>query len=152
MKLLDVLTDQTILTDLQARDKITALSELLAPLCHANTPPREALIEVLLERERLGSTGIGNGIAIPHGKLEGIGDLILIFGKSRRGVSFDAMDNKPVHIFFVILTPAASTGLHLKVLARISRLLRDPAIRDALRRASSADMVRAAIAPMDEDF
>ncbi|TYT75880.1 PTS sugar transporter subunit IIA [Desulfobotulus mexicanus] len=152
MKLLDIMTRDTILTDLQAKDKPAVLEELLASLSQTSAPPKEVLMQVLLEREMLGSTGIGDGIAIPHGKLDSLEDILLIFGKSRRGVSFDAMDNRPVHLFFVILTPGAATGLHLKILARISRLLREPSVKNRLRQASSPEMVLEAIAPMDEDF
>ncbi|MDY0163892.1 PTS sugar transporter subunit IIA [Desulfobotulus sp.] len=152
MKLLDVLTHETIITDLQARDKMAALEELVAPLARQKNLPKEELMRVLLERERLGSTGIGDGIAIPHGKLETLPHLALAFGKSRRGVSFDSLDNKPVHLFFVILTPLTETGLHLQVLARISRLLRNASLKEELRKAASPERVCELLSPMDEDF
>ena len=101
----------------------------------------EAMLQVLLERERLGSTGIGEGIAIPHGKLQGLDEILLSFGRSSEGISFDAMDGKPVHLFFLLMAPENSAGLHLKILAKISRMLKDPALRDNLLRAMGKERI-----------
>src|SRR5581483_8411841 len=93
----------------------------------------KATVEVLLEREKLGSTGIGQGIAIPHAKSEQANDVAAAFGLSRRGVQFDSLDGEPVYIFFVLVAPPNAAALHLKALARISRLLKDKFFRQALR-------------------
>jgi PTS system nitrogen regulatory IIA component len=107
---------------------------------------------VLLEREQLGSTGIGGGIGIPHGKLKALDELILGFGLSRQGVDFESMDGRPTHIFFLLITPENSTSLHLKLLARISRLLKNEAFREKLMQARSVEDVILAIEPVDESF
>ncbi|HQC23908.1 MAG TPA: PTS sugar transporter subunit IIA, partial [Syntrophales bacterium] len=107
---------------------------------------------VLLEREKLGSTGIGDGIAIPHGKLKGLERLVISFGRSRQGVDFDAIDGKPVHIFFLLMAPESSTGQHLKALAKISRMLKDPGFRSDLMAAENAEEIYRKIAEKDESY
>ena len=92
-----------------------------------NSLDRQEVIRVLQERERLGSTGIGEGVAIPHGKLKDLKRLLISFGRSRSGVDFDSMDGKPAHLFFLLVAPEESVGVHLKTLARISKLLKNPA-------------------------
>jgi PTS system nitrogen regulatory IIA component len=96
----------------------------------------EELVRVLLEREMLGSTGIGDGVAIPHGKLHIIPEMIVAFGRSHKGVDYDSMDSKPVYLFFLLVTPEGMPGEHLRALARISRILKNPGLRDSLRQAS----------------
>ena len=110
------------------------------------------IVRVLLEREKLGRTGIGNGIGIPHGKLKGIDSLILGFGLSRKGVDFDSMDGQPTHIFFLLISPENSAGLHLKLLAQISKILKVDAFRERLLTASNAEDIYEAIRNVDEDF
>ena len=101
----------------------------------------EEVIRVLLEREKLGSTGIGDGVAIPHGKLRGLKDLFISFGRSRGGVEFDSMDGKPVNLVFLLVAPEESVGVHLKTLARISKLLKNPAVRQRLVGASGSQEI-----------
>jgi len=113
---------------------------------------RDEIVHVLMERERLGSTGIGGGIGIPHGKLKTLETLVLGFGLSRTGVDFESMDGKPTHIFFLLLTPENSTGLHLKVLARISRILKNELLKERLMTAADADEICAIIREEDEEF
>ncbi|MBI5445185.1 MAG: PTS sugar transporter subunit IIA, partial [Deltaproteobacteria bacterium] len=96
-------------------------------------------VGVLLDREKLGSTGIGEGIAIPHGKLRELDRVVGVFGRSRPGVDFDSMDGAPVHLLFLLLAPEASASSHLKALARISRLLRDRSFREELLRTDSRE-------------
>jgi PTS system nitrogen regulatory IIA component len=110
------------------------------------------LMEVLVEREKLGSTGIGDGIAIPHGKMVGLGELMLSFGRSRAGVDFDSLDGKPAHLFFLVVAPDNSAGTHLKALARISRLLKSNAVRQELMEASDAREIYEIIESQDEEF
>src|SRR5207344_3024542 len=92
----------------------------------------EALHKVLEEREQLASTAIGDGIAIPHGKLDAVGQLVGVLGRAPAGLEFESIDGKPTHIVFMLVAPSSSTGVHLKALARLSRLFRDAAFRDGL--------------------
>ena len=117
MKILDVLPREAILADLRAQDKKSILEELVEPIARLKSADLDELVLVLMERERLGSTGIGSGMGIPHGKLKNLDELVLGFGLSRKGVDFESMDGRPTHIFFLLMTPENSTGLHLKVLA-----------------------------------
>ena len=94
---------------------------------------------MLAERERLGSTAIGDGIAIPHGKIRGVNRIVGVFGRHSKGVDFDSLDGNPTHLFFVLVAPEESTSLHLKALARVSRLFRDGSFRERLEAAASAE-------------
>ena len=152
MKILDVLKKEAVLTDLKAGDKKGVLEELATPLARIAGLAHHDLVKVLLERERLGSTGIGGGIGIPHGKLKNLDQLVLGVGISRNGVDFDSMDSRPTHIFFLLVTPENSTGIHLKVLAQISRLLKDDLLKDRLMDAADAEAVLALIHERDEEF
>ena len=109
-------------------------------------------LEVLLDRERLGNTGIGDNIAIPHGKLPQLSRLMLCFGRSLKGVDFDSMDGKPSHLFFMLLAPVNSAGLHLKALAKISRMLMSQPFRDNLMQAKGAEEIYRLIAERDAEF
>ena len=152
MKILDVLDRQSICANLKSGDKKGILEELAAPVAETTGISRDEIIRVLLERERLGSTGIGGGIGIPHGKLKQLQELVLGFGLSRAGVDFESMDGKPTHIFFLLLTPENSTGLHLKVLARISRILKNDPFKQKLLTAATEEEIYALIKEEDEDF
>ncbi len=140
MKISELLNPEAIVADLQAADKSSLLAELTDALLRVeDTIDREEVIHVLQERERLGSTGIGEGVAIPHGKLKNIDHLMLSFGRSRNGVDFDSMDGRPAHLFFLLIAPENSVGVHLKTLARISKLLKNADVRQKLQRAESKD-------------
>jgi len=152
MKILDVLDRNAINCDLKASGKTDVLEELAAPLAQAAGLDLGTLVKVLIERERLGSTGIGSGVGIPHGKLKDLSAIALGFGVSRSGVAFESMDGKPTHIFFLLLTPENSTGLHLKLLARISRLLKHEPFKEKLLRAESRDEIFQVIQDEDEEF
>lgn len=152
MKIIDVLNTEAINVNLSARDKKGVLEELVAPVASAAGATTDQLVKVLLERERLGSTGIGGGIGIPHGKLKNMESLILGFGLSRQGVNFESMDGRPTHIFFLLLTPENSAGIHLKLLARISRLLKNDAFKEQLMQSQTVEDIIAAISQEDEDF
>ncbi len=142
MNLTEILKRDFILEELEARNQHEVLDELVRVFAMGGVRfDPEAMLQVLLERERLGSTGIGDGIAIPHGKLQGLDEILLSFGRSSEGISFDAMDGKPVHLFFLLMAPENSAGLHLKILAKISRMLKDPALRDNLLRAKSKERI-----------
>lgn len=152
MKILDILNKETIIADLKATDKKGVLEELGAIAAGPAGINLEEIARVLMDRERLGSTGIGGGIGIPHGKLKDLESLILGFGLSRKGVDFESMDNRPTYIFFLLLTPENSTGLHLKLLARISRILKNELFKEKLLEAKNREEILAAIDEEDEDF
>jgi len=152
MKILDVLPKDAIIADLKARDKQGVLRELVGPIASLTGLDSEQILRVLMERERLGSTGIGNGIGIPHGKLKALDNLILGFGLSHRGVDFESMDGRPTYIFFLLVTPENSTGLHLKLLARISKILKHDPFRERLLRAADQHQIHSIIQEEDEDF
>ncbi len=152
MKILDALQRETILADLKSRDKKGILEELVTPVAHIAGINQKDLVRVLMERERLGSTGIGGGIGIPHGKLKNLKTLLLGFGISRKGVDFESMDGRPTHIFFLLITPENSTGLHLKLLARISKILKNEAFKERLLNATDNDEIFSIIEEEDEEF
>ena len=112
----------------------------------------QEMSRVIQERENLGSTGIGEGMAIPHGKMKDLNDFFILFGRSREGVDFQSMDNKPAHLFFLLLAPEDSASTHLKVLARISRLLMDGGFRKNLMEATSADEIYRIIVEEDNKY
>jgi nitrogen PTS system EIIA component len=150
MKITDILSPDAIIPDLKGVTKPTVLAEI-AQLLAAKHPEiaLEDLKAVLAERERLGSTAIGDGIAIPHGKLRGVTKIIGAFGRHIKGVDFESLDGGPTHLLFVLIAPEDSASLHLKALARVSRLLKDPAFRDKLLAAPDAAQIFKLIA--DED-
>jgi len=152
MKILDVLQKEAIIPDLKSRTKAEVLDELVVPVARLAGVSREELVKVLLERERLGSTGIGGGIGIPHGKLRHLDNLIIGFGLSRKGVDFESLDGAPTRIFFLLVTPENSTGLHLKMLARISRVLKNEPFRERLLQAGDSDEIYQIVKEEDEEF
>jgi PTS system nitrogen regulatory IIA component len=152
MKILEVLAKESILENLTGTDKKSVLEELVVPVSKISGINADLLVKVLMDREQLGSTGIGGGVGIPHGKLKDLDSLVLGFGLSRNGVDFESMDGKPTHIFFLLLTPENSTGLHLKLLARISRLLKNESFRDKLLNAVDPDEIFSVIEAEDEEF
>ncbi len=153
MRLTDILDQELVLPDLQGQNKREVLNEFAALLdSREKIRDQNGFLEVILAREALGSTGIGEGIAIPHGKLKNLDRLVLSFGISHKGVDFDAMDGNPVHIFFVLIAPEDSPGDHLKALARISRVLKNRAFRERLLEAASADGLYQLICEEDEKY
>ena len=130
MKLAEIIHPELICTDLTSSGKTDVLSELGALFVNKlHAVDANEITKILVERERLATTGIGEGVAIPHGKTDGIDTIYAAVGISRTGVPFDSIDNLPVHIFVALLAPLSSSGDHLRALARISRLLKDPEIR-----------------------
>jgi PTS system nitrogen regulatory IIA component len=132
MHLEEYLQPEFVIGELAAETKHAVLAELVAPL-KALWPDFDAerALRVLEERESLGTTGIGDGVAIPHGKMESLERIVIVVGRSLKGVNFDALDFKPCRIFFLVLAPEHVAGLHLRILAQISRLLSDEAFRHA---------------------
>ena len=140
MKITDILSADMIIPDLKGTTKPDILSELAKLLTskYKEISLRD-LLAVLAERERLCSTAIGDGIAIPHGKLRGVAKIIGAFGRHVNGVDFDSLDGGPSQLFFVLVAPEDSASLHLKALARVSRLLKESSFRDHLIAAKDAD-------------
>ena len=138
MKIMDFLSEQAVACRLTAKDKpgvIAELVQLLGRSGEAKEKDLPKMHEVLLNREALGSTGIGQGVAIPHGKTSCVTRLVAAFGVSQEGVEFGSLDGEPAYLFFLLVAPEDSAGPHLKALARISRLLKDKYFRDLLRQA-----------------
>ena len=153
MKILDILAKESIIPELKGKSKKQVLEELIdALLQHKPHLDRDRLMAVLLERERLGSTGIGDGIAIPHGKMRDLDQLVLSFGRSSQGVDFESMDGKPVHLFFLLVAPENCAGIHLRALAKIARLLKNGAVRKKLGNVGDREEVYSIIQLEDEDF
>ncbi|MEJ2090714.1 MAG: PTS sugar transporter subunit IIA [Syntrophobacterales bacterium] len=152
MKIIDFLNQDCVIADMTATSKQAALEELAATL----VPGPEGLelakvVDVLMERERLGSTGIGDNVAIPHGKLDDLSALKLVFGRSLKGVDFESMDGKLTHLFFLLLAPINSAGLHLKALAKISRMLMNATFRENLMQAPQGQDIYQLLATKDQE-
>jgi PTS system nitrogen regulatory IIA component len=142
-----------VVADMTSRGKEEALAELAARI-RARMPDLDAdeLLKILLERERLGSTGIGDGVAIPHGKVKNVKELMLAFGRSRAGVNFNSLDGRPAHLFFLLIAPDQAVGEHLKMLARISRILKDPVTRKRLSDAPDSAAIYNVIKEQDSSY
>ncbi len=141
MKLSDILKKESVRGELMATDKKSVLEELASLI--ADVYPQlntNQVLKVLLEREKLGSTGVGNGVAIPHGKIAGLNSIICVFGRSKEGIDFQAHDRKVANLFFVLLAPENAVGNHLQALARLSRLLKSEQIREVLGSAKSDEL------------
>lgn len=151
MKIAEFLREDLILPDLVSNEKPAVLAELCTALGRSGIP-QDRLAEALIEREKLGSTGIGEGVAIPHGKLAGIPGLLAAFGRSKKGVDFAAIDGRPTHLFFVLFAPENSAGIHLKALARISRLFKSPQFRKGIMDAPDASSIFKLISEEDAKY
>jgi nitrogen PTS system EIIA component len=143
MEIEDLITPESVIARLRATSKKQALQELAKRAAEMTSLHERAIFEVLLERERLGTTGVGDGIAIPHGKLPELKRLYGLFARLDTPVDFDAVDDQPVDLIFLLLAPETAGADHLKALARISRLLRDRSICEKLRGADQADAIYA---------
>lgn len=138
MKIKDFLCPDAISSDLKAKDKEEIIDELVSLLISSGSiqkKHKQKVVEIILAREALGSTAIGQGIAIPHGKSDSVTDMVAGLGVSKKGVNFDSLDGEPAHIFFILIAPLDSAGPHLKALARVSRLLKDKYFRESLKSA-----------------
>lgn len=150
MKIVDLLDITAIAPEMAARSKAQALEEMVDLLLRAHPQlVRSEVLSVLAEREELGSTGIGDGVAIPHGKLKGLDHLLMAFGRQRAGIDFDAIDGRPAFLFFLLLAPENEATLHLKALARISKILRRDDVRRRLLDAPDAAVLREIIGQED---
>jgi fructose-specific phosphotransferase system IIA component len=138
MTTMGFLDERAVSTNITSQNKEDVIRELVGLLVQSGSIKEkdvQKLVQILLKRESLGSTGIGQGVAIPHGKSDSVDKLVAAFGVSRTGVAFDSLDGEPVYLFFLLVAPEDSAGPHLKALARISRLLKDKHFRDSLRAA-----------------
>jgi PTS system nitrogen regulatory IIA component len=138
MKIVEFLRADCVIHDLTGRTGQAVLSELCRPLAQAQKVDAGKLLETLLEREKLGSTGIGEGVAIPHGKVSGLPALSASFGRSTAGIDFRAIDGRPTNLFFALFAPENSAGAHLKALARISRIFKNATFRESILKAADA--------------
>lgn len=153
MFLSDVLQEENVLADLSAKDKRGIIEEMADALARSHKSiDRTALVQVLLEREKLGSTGIGEGVAIPHGKLAGLERPVIAFGRSRKGVNFEAIDEQPADLFFLLVAPENASGVHLQLLAKIARLLGSSSVRKKLREGKSRRELYKAITESDQEL
>jgi PTS system nitrogen regulatory IIA component len=153
MKIVGYLKEDWIVSDLQGTDKTSVLRELASVLvkpCQAGS--LEDLLRVLLEREKLESTGIGDGIAIPHGRLKKLKEFCVSFGRSAEGIDFDSIDGKPSHLFFLVMAPENSAVNNLKLLGRIVTLLKDPSFKKRLMEAPSQKELFQFISEEDEKY
>ncbi|MBU2497449.1 MAG: PTS sugar transporter subunit IIA [Proteobacteria bacterium] len=153
MRLSDILEENNIIPDLKAKNKKGVLQELAEVITsHAPSLDKNSLVKVLLERERLGSTGIGDGVAIPHGKFSDVTRPIISFGRSRKGLDFDSMDGQPAFLFFLLVAPENSASIHLKALAKIAKILKNSAFRKILMEAPNRHELYKSIIQNDEEF
>jgi PTS system nitrogen regulatory IIA component len=138
MDLSDLLKSDAVLPSLHPQSKKQALQEICGTAAHATGLPEREIFDTILQRERLGSTGVGQGVAIPHGKLHDLDRLVGVFARLTRPVDFDSLDDQPVDLVFLLLAPESAGADHLKALARIARVLREPEVAQRLRVAEDA--------------
>ena len=143
MEITDLITPESVVPNLKVTSKKHALQEISKRMAESYDLTERQIFEILLEREKLGSTGVGNGIAIPHGKLENLDCLCGYFARLERPVEFDAVDERPVDLIFLLLAPEEAGADHLKALARVSRLMRDKAVCQKLRGSNTSEALYA---------
>ena len=143
MEMNDLIVSGSVVANLRVTSKKQALQELAKRAAELTAQPEWAIFDVLIEREHLGTTGVGNGIAIPHGKLPSLDRLYVLFARLETPIDFDAIDEQPVDLICVLLAPETAGADHLKALARVSRLLRDRTVCDKLRGTDSAEAIHA---------
>lgn len=149
MRVTEFLKLEAVVPRLTGRTKTEVIEELARALATITPVPGARIHEVLREREKIGSTGMEKGVAIPHGRLSELATLVACFGVSKEGVDFEARDGKPSHFFFALVAPENSAGVHLKALSKVSRLFRSDSLRDALLAADSAEAIYALISQED---
>lgn len=153
MRIVDLIQREMIVSKLASTGKLELIRELAGHMAAGHDViESEALVKVLVDREALASTAIGEGVAIPHGKLPNVPNIIACLGRSRDGIDFDSMDAKPTHIFIVMVAPENSTGVHLKALARISRVFKDSDFLRRLLEAPNGDEMYRILAEEDAKY
>lgn len=146
MDFTDLVAPEGIIPSLKAKSKKQALQELAVKAAAITGLEQRDIFDTLLQRERLGSTGLGHGIAIPHVKFKELKNIVCLFARLDTPIEFDSHDNEPVDLIFLLLAPEHASGDHLKALARISRLVREPQTLERLRSAESAEVLRSVLA------
>jgi PTS system nitrogen regulatory IIA component len=152
MKIVEFLRADAVIANVSGQTGAAVLAELCRPLAATQKVDQQRLVDTLLEREKLGSTGIGEGVAIPHGKVPGLPGLMASFGRAPQGIDFRAIDGRPTHLFFTLFAPENSAGAHLKALARISRIFKNAAFRDAIMKARTAEEIYRLIEAEDAKY
>ena len=153
MKIEEILKKESVIADLLGDSKVKVIKEMTQCLKKNNFIKNDqALFETLMEREKLGSTGIGENIAIPHGKSDEVTKIITVLARSKNGVEFESLDQKPVHFVCMVIAPAHSTGQHLKVLARVSRIFKNQGIREEILEAENSDTIYSILMNEDSKF
>ena len=151
MKLSDILRESSVIADIKGVTKREILFEMVETLKNAKLiDDIDSVVEIIMEREKLGSTGIGDGVAIPHGKMKKLNAILCVAALSKEGVNFDAVDRQPVHIFFLVLAPEDSASMHLKVLSRISKVLRDQSFIKKILKLADAHEIYTSIIETDD--
>ena len=151
MQLEQIFKIEYISADLMAKNKEDALSEMVNTIIRGGLKlNKSSILDILKQRERLGSTGRGEGVAIPHGKIADLNDIVIAFGRSSGGITYDSLDGKPVHLLFLLLAPENSAGQHLKILAKISKMLKEPEFRKKLLKARSQSELYKIIIEQDD--
>jgi nitrogen PTS system EIIA component len=153
MKIDEILKKESVIADLVGKNKLEVIKEMTECLKQNNIiKDDQALFATLMEREKLGSTGIGENVAIPHGKSDELTQIITVFARSLDGVDFESLDQKPVHFVCMVIAPAHSTGQHLKALARISRLFKNQALREGILKAEDTNAIYSILLEEDSKF
>ena len=153
MKIDEILKKESVIANLAGKNKLEVIKEMTEFLKKNNIiKDDQALFETLMEREKLGSTGIGENVAIPHGKSDELTQIITVFARSLNGVDFESLDQKPVHFVCMVIAPAHSTGQHLKALARISRLFKNQGLREGILKSEDADAIYSLLLEEDSKF
>ena len=153
MKIDEILKKESVIADLVGKNKLEVIQEMTSCLKQNNIiKDDQVLFTTLMEREKLGSTGIGENVAIPHGKSDELTQIITVFARSLGGVDFESLDQKPVHFVFMVIAPAHSTGQHLKALARISRLFKNQALREGILKAEDSNAIYSILLEEDSKF
>jgi nitrogen PTS system EIIA component len=153
MKIDEILKKESVIENLAGKNKLDVIKEMTDCLKQNNNiKDDQALYATLMEREKLGSTGIGENVAIPHGKSNELTQIIIVFARSLNGVDFESLDQKPVHFICMVIAPAHSTGLHLKALARISRLFKNQTLREGILKAEDSNAIYSILLEEDSKF
>jgi PTS system nitrogen regulatory IIA component len=153
MKIDEILKKESVIADLVGKNKLEVIKEMIECLKQNNIiKDDQALFATLMEREKLGSTGIGENVAIPHGKSDELTQIITVFARSLGGVNFESLDQKPVHFVCMVIAPVHSTGQHLKALARISRLFKNQALREGILKAEDTNAIYSILLEEDSKF
>lgn len=151
MKLMDFLDKKAIIPELEKGNKEEVIREMVSKLVTmGEVKDGEETVRILMEREKLGSTGIGEGVAIPHGKSKDVKKITAVFAKAKEGIDFEALDGEPVYLFFLLVAPESSTSEHIKALARISRLLKDSNFRKKLKMKQTTEEILSTISEEDK--